>query len=309
MTVYLDVVFVENLVINYIILLATGLINKAKIKHYKLIFASILGAIYSIFTYLTIEKIKNSITIKIIFSILMIYIAFRPRKIKKLFKQLLIFYLTTFAFGGVTFFLLYVVKPEGIFFVDGVWFGSYPIKIAVLGVVLGFVLIYLSFKMIKNGINKKNMLCNIEILFEGKKKEIRAMIDSGNLLKDPITNTPVVVVEKDVLESIIPKEILENLQKILKGEITDNSIDAKYISKFKIIPFSSIGKENGILLGIRIDGLKIYIDNETVNIKSAIIGIYDKPLCRTGEYSGLIGLDFIEKEMSVWDYWKLLRTI
>ncbi len=299
MTVYLDVVFIENLVINYIILLATGLINRIKIRNSRLILASILGAIYSVFTYLTFEKIQNSISIKIIFSITIIYIAFKPNKVKKLFKQLLIFYLTTFAFGGVTFFLLYIVKPNGIFFMNGVWIGTYPIKIAIIGVIVGFTIIYLSFKMIRNGINKKNMLCNIEIFFEDKKKEMKAMIDTGNLLKDPITNTPVVVIEKEALESIIPKNILDNIERILKGELEDIDIDSKYISRFKIIPFSSIGKENGILLGIRIDGLKIYIDNETVYIKSAIIGIYEKPLCRTREYSGLIGLDFIEKEMAI----------
>lgn len=121
MTVYLDIVFLENLAINYIILIATGLVNKIKIKHYRVFLASILGAAYAIFTYITIERIRNSIGIKILLSIAIIYIAFKPNSIKKLFKQLLIFYLTTFAFGGVTFFLLYVVKPDGIFFKDGVW--------------------------------------------------------------------------------------------------------------------------------------------------------------------------------------------
>lgn len=178
-------------------------------------------------------------------------------------------------------------------------FGTYPIKVAILGGFLGFVIIYLSFKLIKNGISKKNMLCNIEILFEEKSKKMEAMIDSGNLLKDPITNIPVIVVEKEALKDIIPSNILDNLEKILKGELENNEIEAKYISKFKIIPFSSIGKEYGILLGIRIDGLNVFIENDILKTKSAIIGIYDKPLCRTGEYKSLIGLDFIEREMSI----------
>lgn len=181
-------------------------------------------------------------------------------------------------------------------------FGTYPIKIAFIGGIVGFIIIYLSFKLIKNGITKKNMLCEIDIIFENKIQKIEAMIDSGNLLKDPITNTPVIVVEKEALENIIPNQILNNLDKILKGKLEDEEIDSKYISKFKIIPFSSIGKENGILLGLRSDGINVYIENETIKIKSAIIGIYDKPLCRTREYKGLIGLDFLEKEMSIWTY-------
>lgn len=242
---------------------------------------------------------ENSITVKIIFSICMIYIAFKPKKMDKLFKQLLIFYLTTFAFGGITFFLIYMAKPKGIFFKDGVWIGTYPIKIAIAGGLLGFAIIYLSFKVIKNGICKKNMMCDIEIIFEEKTKKIKAMIDSGNLLRDPISKVPVVVVEKEALKNIIPDEIVNNLEKILKGEESENKVISKYISKLKIIPFSSIGKENGMLLGIKIDGINVCTENGNVKMKSAIIGIYDKPLCRNGEYRGLIGLDFVEKEMAI----------
>ena len=48
MTIYIDVVLFENLIMNYIILLATGIILKIKIKHLRLIIASLIEAIYSI---------------------------------------------------------------------------------------------------------------------------------------------------------------------------------------------------------------------------------------------------------------------
>ena len=41
--------------------------------------------------------------------------------------------------------------------------------------------------------------------------ETTAMIDTGNLLKEPITNTPVIVVEHTLLYDCIPKEILNHL--------------------------------------------------------------------------------------------------
>ena len=42
MTVYLDIIFIENTLMNYIILLATGVICKERIKHLRLIIASII---------------------------------------------------------------------------------------------------------------------------------------------------------------------------------------------------------------------------------------------------------------------------
>ena len=49
------------------------------------------------------------------------------------------------------------------------------------------------------------------------------MVDTGNLLKEPITNIPVVVVENKILYDVVPKEILENIEKILGGDLSSIS--------------------------------------------------------------------------------------
>ena len=47
MTIYLDVIFLENIVINYIMLYVTGIISKAQIKQKRLFLGALIGAIYS----------------------------------------------------------------------------------------------------------------------------------------------------------------------------------------------------------------------------------------------------------------------
>ena len=54
MTIYLDVVLLENLCMNYIILFATGYLLKKKMNHIRLILSALLGGIYSILAYLQI---------------------------------------------------------------------------------------------------------------------------------------------------------------------------------------------------------------------------------------------------------------
>ena len=44
----------------------------------------------------------------------MAYVAFKPNDIKKIFKQIIIFYLTSFVFGGVALNLIYFLRPENI---------------------------------------------------------------------------------------------------------------------------------------------------------------------------------------------------
>ncbi|MBR3162879.1 MAG: sigma-E processing peptidase SpoIIGA [Clostridia bacterium] len=246
MTIYLDVVFIENIIMNYIILYGTAVIAKIIPKHIRLIIASGIGAVYAIVTYISVLKVYSNIVLKIILSIIIVYIAFNPQTVKKMLKQLLLFYLTSFVFGGAAFFLIYVVKPQDIVMRNGVYVGTYPFKVALLGAILGFLVISTSFKTIKTKLSKKSLLCNIKINLNQKVIKTVAMIDTGNLLKDPLSNSPVVVVEHSLLYDILPNQILNNLENILGGELEKISKDVKeqYMSKLKVIPFSSLGKQN-----------------------------------------------------------------
>lgn len=133
MTIYLDIVFIENILMNYIILFTTCIVCKQKRQQVRLIISSIIGALYSVAYYITEMKIYGAMITKILLSIVMIYVAFNSKKLKKIFKEIIIFYLTSFAFGGCAFAIIYYLKPENILYKTGSLIGIYPIKIAILG--------------------------------------------------------------------------------------------------------------------------------------------------------------------------------
>lgn len=297
MTIYIDVVLIENLIMNYIILLATGMILKIKIKHIRLIIGSLLGAIYTIIGYIGILEIYSSFILKIILSIMIVYIAYYPQSLKKMWKELLFFYLTSFVFGGVAFSLIYIVKPQEIIMKNGLFLGTYPLKTVILGAIVAFVIIITSFKIIKNKISKKDLICEITVEIENRKITTKALIDTGNMLKEPITNTPVVVIEHTLLYDVIPKEILNHLEEIIGGDFEKipEDIKNKYVSKLKLIPYSSLGKQNGMLLGIKAKKLIIVKgeEKEKIEKENIILGIYDKSLTKKGEYRAIIGMEFV----------------
>lgn len=290
MTIYIDIVLIENLIMNFIILLATGLILKEKISTVRLLLSSLLGAVYSVVSYMSVLEIYSSIILKIILSIVIIYISFNPQSIKKMWKDLLIFYLTSFVFGGAAFALIYIVKPQDILMKNGLFLGTYPLKTIVLGAIIAFIVIMMAFTVIKTKITKKDMFCQVEIELNQKKIQTTAMLDTGNLLKEPITNTPVIVVEHTLLYDCIPKEILNNLDELLGGDFehVPETIKEEYKAKLKCIPFSSLGKQNGMLLGIRADSIKIGENEEKKKKENIIVGIYNKSLTKRGEYRALL---------------------
>lgn len=295
MTIYLDVVIVENLIMDAIIIYATAIVLKVKIRHLRIIISSLIGAIYSVLSYISDLEVYNNLFLKIFLSIVMVYIAFSPQNIKTLMKQILIFYLTSFLFGGVAFALIYVIKPQEILMKNGLFLGMYPLKTVFLGAIVATAILITAFKVVKSNITKKDMMCNVSIELNNKTVNIKTMIDTGNMLKEPISGLPVIVVENTALYELIPKEILDNLDDILGGDfqkIPDN-IKSTYIAKLKWIPYSSLGKQNGMLVGIKADKATVEKDDQVIEHDNVIVGIYNKSLTKRGEYRGLIGVELL----------------
>lgn len=297
MTVYLDVIFLENVLMNYIIVFATGVVMKNECKKWRIFGASLIGALYTVAMYLNVIPIYSNFFMKIALSVVIIFIAFKPKSVKMLVKDLVIFYLVSFVFGGCVFALMYFLKPQMAQIRNGVFVGAYPLKVALIGGFVSFVIVQISFKLVKNKLSKRDTIYEVEIVLDNKSSKVRALLDTGNLLKDPITGFPVVVVEHKCLSSVISVEILNSIDKILGGEIDDlanNTEFNKTISRFRMIPFSSLGKQNGLLLGIKVDNVNIILDEKIESISNVIVGIYDKSFTKNGLYSAIFGLDLLE---------------
>ena len=170
--------------------------------------------------------------------------------------------------------------------------GTYVLKTIFIGAIVGTIILTIAFKMVKSKLSKKDMICKIKIKFNGKEEILDAMVDTGNMLKEPITGTPVVVVERTSLYDLLPKEILNNTESILGGDFEKipEEIKNEYVPKLKLIPFASLGKQNGMLVGIKPEKIEV-INEQTEEEKNAIIGIYNKSLTKRGEYKALIGID------------------
>ena len=297
MSVYLDVVLLENLCMNYIILFATGYLMKQKMNHIRVILSSLLGGIYSVIAYLEIFPLYSHFLMKIVLSISMVYLAFGSKTIKGILKQLIVFYLTSFAFGGCAFALLYFIKPENIFIRNGVYVGTYPLKIAVLGGIIGFIITYIAFKVVKSRLSKKDIYYDVCITIENKQTQVKAMLDTGNMLKDPITQTPVIVVEKEKLYGILPANLLDYIETMIGGDgqkLLMSSEEEEYLRKLRIIPFHSVGKQNGLMVGMKADKVEI-LSEPSLEQNNVIVGIFHQKFSKNDRYSALIGLDMLER--------------
>lgn len=298
MEIYLDILLLENLVINYLILSVTAKFSRLKVSSLRLFAGSIVGALYVVFIILQPGiKVYYSAFAKILLSIFIVAITFSPRKVLSFIKTLVMFYISTFIFAGAALAFLFF-NQQGGFVKNGIVyvFGQSEWSLMVFSFITVGIIIKIFLEVIQSKLIKERLLVPVKIAFDNRMIDLSALIDTGNSLKDPLTNIPVMVVEFNALQELLPieiKSIFENSQEDDLNSVTSIISTSKWFSRFRLIPFSSLGKENGMLIGFKPDFIEVGEEKEKKDIKNVIVGIYNRSLSRNEKYKALLGPELV----------------
>lgn len=295
--IYAELLLVENLVINYLILVVTSKICDRDVSKKRLLFGALIGAFYAFVFFIPSIHFLYSTIMKILFSCLIVSISFSPKRIKYLLKLIICFYGVSFAFGGLILAGIYFTDMSGliknnIFYIQEL---SYA-KVIMFAVIGYFLLINFS-KILKRKILKNELLTQIHIEIDGETTFVKGIMDTANFLVDPISKIPVIVVEFSALEDFLPgvfKDILNDEMMALE-KIPQNIYEIGWGKRLRFIPYTSLGAQNGMLIGVKPDAICIKKDNKRYNIKNIIIGIYNGSIGNE-DYSALLHPDILKEE-------------
>jgi len=296
--IYLDIIIMENLVMNYIILLVTSKFAKAPTSSLRLFLGALAGSAYVVIMILMPELTAYYTAFgKIILSFLIVAVSFRIEKPGSFFKILLFFYITTFIFAGASFAFIYFDNQAG-FIRNGIMFVFWESKwsTVLLAVLTCAIIVRVFIEVVQSRFSREKLLRNVSISFDNRIATVQALVDTGNSLHDPLSNLPVIVVEFNAIKNILP----EDIQKIFsesKGDdlslVSDIVLKSGWYSRFRLIPFTSLGKENGMLIGFKPDYIEVDDTGEKKGIKDVIVGIYEKALSKDSQYCALLSPDLI----------------
>ncbi|QUH20943.1 sigma-E processing peptidase SpoIIGA [Alkaliphilus sp. B6464] len=296
MIVYAEYVFLENFIMNYIILSLTGKFAKYPTKRTKLILASSLGALYAFIIFFPSLYFLFSILMKIACSMLIIILSFTPYRFKDFFRLMGIFYLITLVFGGAGFALFYFTSFNGIVSNGIFYMTNISIKNIFISCGIGYILIQFCWGYIQKQLSKEKILMNVRIKINDEIVDLKGIVDTGNSLTDPISKYPVIIVEYNAIKSLLPvelKDVFLNNHAFNFEQVVEQLVDSNWITRFRIIPYQALGTENGMLVGFKPDNVLIHDDKHNRDIKEIIVAIYHKKLSKTGDYMALLHPDII----------------
>jgi stage II sporulation protein GA (sporulation sigma-E factor processing peptidase) len=292
MVIYLDVVFAINFIMNLAILYLVKLILKFRSKRFRLAIAALLGNLFLLDMFFINSKFSNTIPGKIFASILMVLAAFYPLTLPEFLRALSLLYFVSFMVGGGAFALFYLIKNNNAFSQDLLVNNiSVPWWILLVSFAFLFIFFRLVWSMIYKRLLISSLIVPVTIYIAGEQLKIRALLDTGNDLKDPLSGNPVMIVEYSAVERFLPEEI----RRCLKGDILESIqeleksiLHSSWAKRIKIIPFTSIGKNKGIMMGLKVDRICILLDERVYEADNVVLGVCNFTLSPWGNYEALL---------------------
>jgi len=290
--IYIDVLFAVNLIVNYLLLKISSIFTGVKFNSIRVTLASVIGAVYAILVFFPDFTVIHSTIYKLLISLLINAIAFPFYSIRSYIKALLVFYCVSFGFGGCVlgvFYFTNVGAKLGAVYSNGILYFNLPWTILALSGALFYAIIKIFYIISKRNLNKKNLRKKVLLHYKNKTAEITALLDTGNSLIDPISLSPVIIAEYNSLKNLFSGEIQNILDRIDDDNIEwiIKSVCDKGLS-LRLIPFSSIGKENGMLLGFVPDKAEIYDDCGIRVLGKCVIALCKNSLSKDKSYRALL---------------------
>ncbi|MBE3568669.1 MAG: sigma-E processing peptidase SpoIIGA [Bacillales bacterium] len=263
MIVYLDVIWLLNLLVDSLLLWMTAIFLKRKVSFFRISFGGIIGSCLVLLMSTPLSTIAGNPAVKVLFSIWMVLAVFGYKRFRFFLSNLLTLYFATFLLGGILIGIHYFISFDAYLqsttlLANVKGFGD-PISWVFVMMAIPFAW-YFSKRRLEDFETAKiqyDQLVDVIIHFAGCRLELKGLVDSGNQLFDPLTKTPVMIVSTKGLEHTLPREILEIAEdpdKFLNGEL---ELNQKWTDRVHFIPAQSIGKTRQLLLAFNSDGVEI----------------------------------------------------
>ncbi len=284
-TVYIDTLFLINALIDYILLLGTARFSGHAFSRKRLLIAAIFGGVYSAAIFFPSLTQISSLAGKFIAGIFIVFIAFGYLNIWQFLRRVGLFFFISFVFGGGVTALYNIFGINSVIVKNGAMYTSVSIKTLMLFVAVCYLFVRLFFTGGGKAADSGRIL-RIGAKMGDRKIFFSAFEDTGNFLRDSISNSRVILVERETILQLFPSDV--------RCKVTDESMKniPELFSElhkageipFRLVAYSSVGNE-GMLIAFRPDWIEINGKEET----NILLAISPTTLSGGTGYCALIG--------------------
>lgn len=242
-TIYVDVLIILNIYVNYFLLRASAKITHTPLKNVRCIAASAYGSLFSLLILAPQLSTVVSTVIKAASAVTIVAAAFGFHGKRRLAVNTAAFFTVNFIFAGAVYAVYSWLKPDFMHFNNTYFYIDFSLIILVVTTAVLYFLLCVIRAFLDRTPDETDCY-RIIIRYKDKIVSLNAIADTGNSLVDFFTGCPVIICGKDRLAELTGTEAFAgNASEIPKG--------------FRLIPYSTIS-ENSVIPVFRPDEVIIF---------------------------------------------------
>lgn len=276
---YIDVFFVVNLLMDYLLLSLTEKLLGETAESFRRLFGAALGAgctcLFVLFTG-GIHR-KGSVIFYCFTAALMVYAEGCHRGGKKFIYAVAAFFVSSFLLGGI----LYAIPLQSN---KSIW--EYTII-----TVTAYLIINTGIRLFKHLNGKRGVDCQAVVTFNGRKMKVKGLYDTGNRLTDYDTGKPVSIMEYSSFIQLLEakqREVLDRFCSMAGSKTEELQDEMLTFLHPRFLIYRSVGCSQGMLPVITVDSLTIQTKDTDREIKNAVIGLSKTALSGHGNFQIII---------------------
>lgn len=275
--VYIDALFLLNLIVNYLLLLAAAKLAGEPLRRLRLAAGAALGGLYAAAIFFPGMGFLTHPLCKLGAAVLMLLTGFGGSR--RLLRVTLVFFGLSCAFGGGIF-AIGLLGGRGLTLRNGVLYSVMDLRILLLSAAVCYAVLTLVFR--RTARHGRREVLPAVLILEGRRVAVNALVDTGNTLTDPVTGRPVMVAEGSRLSPLLPGERVLD-EKALRDPVgtLERLSRGGRGRRFRLLPYQAVGVECGMLLALRLDDARVGAED----YGGILVALSPNPVSDGGGYS------------------------
>lgn len=275
-TVYIDLYFMINFAMDFLCFYLTSWLLSLRRSLLRTMLASAFGALYACAVLLIGLRGVWSILADLAICLLMCAIAYyRPKEARAVALDALVYSAVSILLGGAMTALFYFFNRMGLDRLLGseedadgvsVWLFALIAIAGAIGTAFGGRL------MRKKATRRA---CRVSITLGGRTVTLDGICDSGNLLREPISALPCIIIDPEYFDELIGRG---DARAVIDRRIED--LSEGICRRVRVIPMRTVGGES-VGYGIRADRVRVELGRETRSVEAFILAA-NEPISADG---------------------------
>lgn len=284
---YGDLFFLINFLIDLILLYVAGLLAGVRpVPAWRLVLGAAAGAFYALGFLFPTLSILYTPSLRVAFPLVALALTFGPVSAASFIRLAAWLYGASAFVAGLAVGAASLGTRSLLSAWAGTWWALGVAGATVLAAAWG-VLVFA-----RRRFAVERLLLPVEVGVGNQRVSVTGLVDTGNHLRDPLTQSPVLVVEMAALEELLPPGFSDaysrsGSQGVLETAGTLCRLPG-WSTRLRVLPFSTLGNRHGMMLGFRPDWVAVWDGRDRRETRDATVAIYRERLNEEVAYQALV---------------------